>query len=334
MAINKDEFRGVWVVAEQRNGQLHKVSFELLGKGRELADKLGVKLSAVLMGKDVGAMAKELVAYGADTVYTADNAKLAHFNDELYTEVVVQLAKKHKPEIIITGATAIGRAFFPRVSIKLDAGLTADCTDFELDMEGRNLLQVRPAFGGSLMAKIITPEKRPQMSTARYKVFKMLEKDDSRKGEIVDAAVNIDALTPKAQFVEFIPEVETTINIAEADVIVSGGRGIGSGENFTVVKEMANAIGAAVGASRAAVDSGWIQYSHQVGQTGKTVSPKLYMALGISGAVQHLAGMQSADIIVAVNKDAEAPIFSVAKIGVVGDIFQIIPALTERIKKG
>ncbi len=334
MAVNKDEFRGVWIVAEQRNGQLHKVSFELLGKGRELADKLGVKLSAVLMGKDLAEMAKELVAYGADTVYCADNPKLAHFNDELYTEVVVELAKKHKPEIIITGATAIGRAFFPRVSIKLDAGLTADCTDFELDMEGRNLLQIRPAFGGSLMAKIITPEKRPQMSTARYKVFKALPKDETRKGEIVDAGVNVDAINVKSQFIEFIPEVETTINIAEADVIVSGGRGIGSGENFAIVKEMASALGAAVGASRAAVDSGWIPYSHQVGQTGKTVSPKLYMALGISGAVQHLAGMQSSDVIVAINKDPEAPIFSVAKVGVVGDIFQIVPALTERIKKG
>lgn len=331
---NKDDFRGVWIVAEQRNNQLHKVSFELLGKGRELADKLGVKLSAVLMGNKVQDLAKELVAYGADTVYVADNPKLAHFNDELYTDVVAELAAKHKPEIIITGATAIGRAFFPRVSIKLNAGLTADCTDFELDMENRNLLQVRPAFGGSLMAKIMTPEKRPQMSTARYKVFKALAKDDARKGEIVDAGVNVDAMQPKSQFMEFIPEVETTINIAEADMIVSGGRGIGGADNFKVVKDFAAAMGCAVGASRAAVDSGWIPYSHQVGQTGKTVSPKLYMALGISGAVQHLAGMQSSDIIVAVNKDPEAPIFSVAKVGVVGDVFQIIPALTERIKKG
>jgi electron transfer flavoprotein alpha subunit len=331
--VNMEEYRGVWIVAEQRNGKMHKVSYELLGRGRELADQLGVKLSAVLMGTNVGEMAKDLVAHGADIVYIADNPKLAHFNDEYYANVVAELAQKHKPEIIITGATSIGRSFFPRVSIMLNAGLTADCTDFELDMETRNLLQVRPAFGGSLMAKIVTPETRPQMSTARYKVFKAMTPDTSRKGEIVDAGVNVDAMTVKSEFMEFIPEVETTVNIAEADVIVSGGRGVGSAENFKIIKDLAKSIGGAVGASRAAVDSQWIPYSHQVGQTGKTVSPKLYVACGISGSVQHLAGMQSSDIIIAINKDPEAPIFSVAKVGVVGDLNTIVPALAERINK-
>ncbi|MGD0566537.1 MAG: electron transfer flavoprotein subunit alpha/FixB family protein [Candidatus Goldiibacteriota bacterium] len=332
--LNKSEFNGVWIFAEQRRGKMHNVAFELLGKGRELADQLKVSLSAVLLGNGVTGMAQDLIAAGADKVYLVDDPKLDHFNDELYANVLADIASQYKPEIILTGATAVGRAFFPRVSILLNAGLTADCTAFELDMAERNLFQIRPAFGGSLMAKIMTPERRPQMSTARYKVFKALVKDPSRKGEIIKPQIKADSLQARSQFVEFIEEVETTINIAEADIIVSGGRGIGGGENFKLVRELAQALGGAVGASRAAVDSGWIPYSHQVGQTGKTVSPKLYIACGISGSVQHLAGMQSSDIIVAINKDPEAPIFGVAKYGIVGDLNEILPALTERIKKG
>ena len=332
--LNKSEFNGVWIFAEQRRGKMHNVAFELLGKGRELADQLKVSLSAVLLGNGVTGMAQDLIAAGADKVYLVDDPKLDHFNDELYANVLADIASQYKPEIILTGATAVGRAFFPRVSILLNAGLTADCTAFELDMAERNLFQIRPAFGGSLMAKIMTPERRPQMSTARYKVFKALVKDPSRKGEIIKPQIKADSLQARSQFVEFIEEVETTINIAEADIIVSGGRGIGGGENFKLVRELAQALGGAVGASRAAVDSGWIPYSHQVGQTGKTVSPKLYIACGISGSVQHLAGMQSSDIIVAINKDPEAPIFGVAKYGIVGDLIEILPALTERIKKG
>jgi electron transfer flavoprotein alpha subunit len=332
--LNKEDYKGVWVFAEQRRGKLHNVDFELLGKGRELADQLKVELAAVLLGNGVEALAKDLIAGGADKVYVVDDPKLDHFNDELYANVLADIASQFKPEIILTGATAVGRAFFPRVSIQLSAGLTADCTAFELDMETRNLYQIRPAFGGSLMAKIQTPETRPQMSTARYKVFKPLVKDPSKKGEIIKPAIKPESMQTHTQFLEFIEEVETTINISEADIIISGGRGMGSGENFKLIRELAQALNGAVGASRAAVDSGWIPYSHQVGQTGKTVSPKLYIACGISGSVQHLAGMQSSDIIVAINKDPEAPIFGVAKYGIVGDLNEVLPVLTERIKKG
>lgn len=331
--FNKADFKGVWVFAEQRRGKLHNVGFELLGKGRELADALKVELAAVLLGSGIKDKAAELIAAGADKVYVVDHPKLKDFNDELYANVVAEIGKQYKPEIILAGATAVGRGFLPRVSIMLNAGLTADCTSFELDMEHRNLFQIRPAFGGSLMAKIQTPDRRPQMSTARYKVFKALPKDPNRKGEIIEPKVDVDAIKSATSFMEFIEEVETTVNIAEADIVVSGGRGMGSGDNFKLIKDLATAIGGAVGASRAAVDSGWIPYSHQVGQTGKTVSAKLYIACGISGAVQHLAGMQSSDIIVAINKDPEAPIFSVAKYGIVGDLFTVIPAIIERLNK-
>ncbi len=332
--FNKSEYKGVWVVAEQRRGILHKVSFELLGKGREIADNLKCELAAVLLGHNIENLAQELIKYGADKVYLVDNPELKDFNDELYATVIANLVNMYKPEIMWTGATSIGRAFFPRVAIKLNTGLTADCTGFEIDVNERNLYQIRPAFGGNLMAKIMTPERRPQMSTARYKVFKALPKDETRKGEIVKPQIMIDSSKARAKMLEFIEEVETTINIAEADIIVSGGRGIGCAENFKMIRDLAQALGGAVGASRAAVDSGWIPYSHQVGQTGKTVSPKIYIACGISGAIQHLAGMQSSEIIIAINKDKEAPIFSVASFGIVGDIFEVVPALTERIKKG
>jgi len=332
--FNKLDYKGVWVVAEQRRGHLHKVSFELLGKGREIADALKCELAAVLLGYNVENLAQELIHYGADKVYLVDHPKLKDFNDEIYASVIADLAKTYKPEIMWTGATAIGRAFFPRVAIKLNTGLTADCTSFEIDLEQRNLYQIRPAFGGNLMAKIITPERRPQMSTARYKVFKALPKDETRKGEIVKPQIMVDSYKARATMLEFIEEIETTINIAEADIIVSGGRGIGCAENFQMIRELAEALGGAVGASRAAVDSGWIPYSHQVGQTGKTVSPKVYIACGISGAIQHLAGMQSSEVIIAINKDPEAPIFSVATFGIVGDVCEIVPALTKRIKQG
>ncbi|HPD18966.1 MAG TPA: electron transfer flavoprotein subunit alpha/FixB family protein [Candidatus Goldiibacteriota bacterium] len=332
--VDKNEYKGVWVFAEQRRGQLHKVDFELLGKGRELADQLGVELAAVLLGDSIKSKAQELIAAGADKVYVVDNPALKNFNDEIYAKVLAEIAGQYKPEIILAGATSIGRAFIPRVSIRLNAGLTADCTGFELDIQERNLYQIRPAFGGSLMAKIVTPERRPQMSTARYKVFKSLTPDTNRKGEITEPQIKEDSFTARTRFVEFIQEVETTVNISEADIIVSGGRGIGGAENFRLIRELAEALGGAVGASRAAVDSGWIPYSHQVGQTGKTVSPKIYIACGISGAIQHLAGMQSSDIIIAINKDPDAPIFSVAKFGIVGDLFQILPAITKKLKNG
>jgi len=331
-AVSLDEYRGVWVVAEQRNGELNDVSFELLGKGRELADELETELSAVLLGSSIAGMADELIHRGADRVHVVDDPALLNFLDEPYANVVAELITRHKPEIVLTGATVLGRSLIPRVAVQVKTGLTADCTGLAIEDGGRQLLQTRPAFGGNIMATIICPNHRPQMSTVRHKVMSALDADTSRTGEVVDETIDPGLLTSRVEFVEFVKDLTQTVNIADADVIVSGGRGLGGPENFHLIEELAGAIGGAVGASRAAVDAGWIQYSHQVGQTGKTVQPKLYIACGISGAVQHLAGMQSAKVIVAINKDPDAPIFKVATFGIVGDVFEVLPALTRALK--
>jgi len=327
------DFRGVWVVAEQRGGEMHGVSYELLGKGRELADTLGTTLGAILIGSGVEDLAPDLIAHGADTVYVADDPALTHYLDEPYAAVVASLIDEHKPEIVLTGATSTGRSLIPRVAISVRSGLTADCTGLAIDDEKGLLLQTRPAFGGNIMATIVCPDHRPQMATVRHKVMTALEPDATRKGEVVKKTVTADLLASRSAFVEFVKDLTQTVNIAEADIIVSGGRGLGGPENFKVVEELAETLGGAVGASRAAVDAGWIPYSHQVGQTGKTVQPKLYVACGISGAVQHLAGMQSSKCIVAVNKDPDAPIFKAATFGIVGDVFEVLPALKKRLEK-
>jgi len=327
------DFRGVWVVAEQRGGEMHGVSYELLGKGRELADTLGTTLGAILIGSGVEDLAPDLIAHGADTVYVADDPALTHYLDEPYAAVVASLIDEHKPEIVLTGATSTGRSLIPRVAISVRSGLTADCTGLAIDDEKGLLLQTRPAFGGNIMATIVCPDHRPQMATVRHKVMTAPEPDATRKGEVVKKTVTADLLASRSAFVEFVKDLTQTVNIAEADIIVSGGRGLGGPENFKVVEELAETLGGAVGASRAAVDAGWIPYSHQVGQTGKTVQPKLYVACGISGAVQHLAGMQSSKCIVAVNKDPDAPIFKAATFGIVGDVFEVLPALKKRLEK-
>jgi electron transfer flavoprotein alpha subunit len=325
------EYRGVWVFAEQRNGKVSNVAFELLGAGRRLAQKLGVELSAVLFGATKES-AEELIKYGADRVYLAQDPGLEKFNDEPYARLLTSLINTHKPEIVLAGATPVGRSFFPRVAAALRAGLTADCTAFEIEPETRNLLQTRPAFGGNIMATIITPSRRPQMATVRPRVMKKLEPDPSRKGEII--FIKPDSIPSRTKVIDSIKEVsELTVNLQEADVIVAGGRGLGDPKGFKLLEELASLLGGAVGASRAAVDAGWISYSHQIGQTGKTVCPKLYIACGISGAVQHLVGMQSSDIIVAINKNPEAPIFNVANYGIVGDVYEIVPLLIKRIKE-
>jgi len=325
------DYRGVWVFAEQRNGRVSTVAFELLGAGRRLADKLGVELSAILFGATKDS-AEELIKYGADRVYLADDPALERFNDEPYARLLISLINTHKPEIVLAGATPVGRSFFPRVAAALRAGLTADCTAFDIEPETRNLLQTRPAFGGNIMATIITPSRRPQMATVRPRVMKKLEPDPSRKGEII--FIKPDFISSRTRVIDSIKEVsELTVNLQEADVIVAGGRGLGDPKGFKMLEELAGLLGGAVGASRAAVDAGWISYSHQIGQTGKTVCPKLYIACGISGAVQHLVGMQSSDIIVAINKNPEAPIFNVANYGIVGDIYEIVPLLIKRIKE-
>ncbi len=325
-------YKDVWVFAEQKDGEPAGVALELLGEGRKLAGQLGVKLAAVLFGENVEAVAKNLIAYGADEVYMVDHPSLKRFNDESYADIFVQLIEKYKPEIVLMGATTYGRSLAPRVASRLNTGLTADCTKLEIDMEKRLLLQTRPAFGGNLMATIICPDRRPQMSTVRPKVMKALEPDSSRNGEIIKP----DVVIPENVRVKVLDVVSTLcekVSLAEADIIVSGGRGMGDPKNFALIQELADVLGGAVGASRATVDAGWVDYSHQVGQTGKTVGPKIYFACGISGAVQHLAGMSSSDTIIAINKDPEAPIFKVADIGIVGDVLEVLPALISEFKK-
>ena len=325
-----EKYKGVWVFAEQREGRISQVASELLGAGRKLADDLGVELSAVAIGAAEDE-ARELIAWGADKVYYADDAALREFNDEPYTEVLASLIDEHKPEIVLAGATAIGRSFVPRVATRLWAGMTADCTQLEVDKETRDLDQVRPAFGGNIMATIKCPNTRPQIATVRPRVMKPLERDETRTGELVK--VPMPAKAPRTKVLESIKETSgTAVNLQEAQIIVSGGRGVGKPEGFTLLEELAELLDGTVGASRAAVDEGWIPYRHQVGQTGKTVCPKIYLACGISGAVQHLVGMQSSDVIFAINKNEDAPIFNVATFGVVGDMYEIVPALIRKLK--
>lgn len=326
-------YKDVWVFCEQKKGVVQTISFELLGEGKKLAKKLGVKLCAVILGHDIESKIEELGARGVDKVYIVDDPVLKNYQDDPYTKVIVKLAEEFKPEIILCGATVIGRSLISRVAIKIDAGLTADCTGLDIDEKERLLLQTRPAFGGNIMATIITPNHRPQMATVRHKVMKEAEIHKNHKAEVIRRKYSGDILTSRTSLLDIVEEIEETVNLAEADIIVSGGRGLGSPENFSIIKELAKTLGAAVGSSRAAVDAGWMPYSHQVGQTGKTVCPKLYIACGISGQIQHLIGMQSSKVIVAINKDPDAPIFKVATYGIVGDLFEIVPALTKEFKK-
>ncbi len=324
---------GVWVFCEFRKSTLATVSLELLGIGRKLADKRGVNLGAVLIGNDTGDIAKELIGYGADTVYTVDHADLELFTEDRYGKILTRLIRQYRPEIVLAGATAIGRSFIPGVATSLDAGLTADCTGLEIRAEDGALLQTRPAFGGNIMATIECPRSRPQMATVRPKVMKSNEFDSSRVGEIVEVSPEPEDLTSRVKVIESVVSSQGNVNIQESDILISGGRGLESEKGFELIRQLAEAMGADVAASRAVVDAGWIPYPHQVGQTGKTVAPKLYVACGISGAVQHVAGMQSAEAIVAINRDKDAPIFDVADFGIVGDINEIIPKLITRIEE-
>ena len=326
-----EDYKDVLVFAEQREGKLAPVSYELLGAGRRLADELGTGLLAALLGADESE-AMELVKWGADKVLLCSDPVLGKFNDDVYSEVLAKIINEYKPSIVLAGATPIGRSFIPRVAARLRTGLTADCTSLEIDKDTNNLLQIRPAFGGNIMATILCPDYRPQMATVRPRVMKRGEYNANRTGEIIN--VDVDNLTPGTKVIESVKEVsEISVNLHEADIIVSGGRGVGGEKGIRMLEELAIALGGVVGASRAAIDEGWIPYSHQVGQTGKTVNPKVYIACGISGAVQHLVGMQSSDIIIAINKNPEAPIFNVATYGIVGDLFEIVPMLTKRIKE-
>lgn len=326
-------YKGIWVFVEQKNGKIQSVSYELLGKAQELAKKLKTTVSGILIGNKMDDQLDELIWRGADNVYLVEAPEIAEFQDEPYTNIIVELVKKYKPEILLCGATNIGRSLISRVAINIKAGLTADCTGLDIDQEKKILMQTRPAFGGNIMATIISPNYRPQMATVRHKVFQPLEPDKHRKGKVIRESFDSSLYASRTKLIDIVEEIESLVNLSEADVIVSGGRGMGGPENFKILEELAHVIGAAVGSSRAAVDAGWMPYSHQVGQTGRTVAPKLYIACGISGQIQHLVGMQSSKIIVAINKDPEAPIFKVATYGVVADLFQVVPALTKKFKE-
>ena len=326
-------YKDVWVFCEQKKGKVQSVAYELLGKGRELADKLGSNLCGVLLGENVEGECAEVIARGADKVYLVDSPKLKAYQDDPYTKVLTELVSKYKPEIVLCGATTIGRSLISRVAVTLNAGLTADCTGLDIDPKEKILMQTRPAFGGNIMATIISPDNRPQMATVRHKVMKESDPDPKRKGEVIKEEYPDDIYVSRTKLIDIVEEIEETINLTEADIIVSGGRGLGEAENFSLIKDLALALNGAVGASRSAVDAGWIPYSHQVGQTGKTVCPKIYIACGISGQIQHLVGMKSSDVIVAINKDPEAPIFSVATYGIVGDLFKVVPLLTDHVKQ-
>lgn len=323
-------YKGIWVFAEQRYGKLKSVAAELTGKARELAEELNVHVTAVVLGSEVKHLSKELIAYGADEVLIMDAPWLKDFNDHVYGEVMIDLIKKYKPEIVLIGATSNGRSLAPHISSTLRTGLTADCTVLETDKKERLLLQTRPAFGGNLMATIVCPNNRPQMATVRPKVFKPMEPDFGRDGKVT----MLPADSPVEAFVKKIRDIdnETGLNLADADIIIGVGRGIGNKKNIQLAQDLANALGGALGASRPVVDSGWIPYSRQVGQTGKTVAPKIYIACGISGAIQHLAGLADIETVVAINNDPDAPIFKVANYKLVGDVKEILPLLTEKIK--
>lgn len=323
------EHAGVWVFAEQIDGYLAGVVRELLGEGRNLAFQLGEPLACVLLGDEVDHLSSELLEFGADQVYLATAPELRSYRDDLYSQVIEHVVRKHKPSIFLIGGTTNGRSLAPRVATQLQTGLTADCTGFALDEDG-NLLQTRPAFGGNLMATIRCPHHRPQMATVRPKVFQPARREPGRTGEVI--RVVLPTLRPWARILEVVKEESLGPNLGEADIVVSGGRGLGKPEQFRMIEELAEALGGAVGASRAVVDAGWVSYLHQVGQTGRTVAPKLYIACGISGAIQHLVGMQSADTIVAINRDPDAPIFSVATYGIVGEVEEVIPALIREVK--
>ena len=322
---------GVWVFAEQRDGRLKSVAYELLAEGRKLADKLGTELSAVCLGHNVEG-ADGLIAHGADRIYLADDPALADHQEDYYTAALVDLIREHKPEILLAGATAMGRSFIPRVASIIYTGLTADCTGLDIDPDSRLLLQTRPTFGGNVMATITCEARRPQMATVRPHVFKKGSPDGQRRGELIKVDFDRESVTARTRLLSFVEDLSERVKIDEAEIIVSGGRGLGKPDNFKIVEELADVLGAALGSSRPPVDDGWIPYSHQVGQTGKTVCPKLYVACGISGAVQHLAGMQTADVIVAINEDPNAPIFEVATYGIVGDLFEVVPMLTKKLK--
>lgn len=328
------EYKNLWVFIETSEGKAVSGGLELLNPGSELAHQLGQKVVAVVLGKDNTEAVKSAIAHGADEVISVEDPAYEIYSTDAYTYAMTHLAEKYKPSILMIGATIIGRDFGPRVSCRLKTGLTADCTSLAVDTETGVMGWTRPAFGGNLMATIMCERTRPQMGTVRPGVFKKLPADETRTAEVIKESIPVPADVVRTKLIESIKEaVGEMVKLEDADIIVSGGRGLGKAENFSYIRDLADALGGAVGASRAAVDAGWIPHVHQVGQTGKTVAPKLYIACGISGAIQHQAGMSGSDCIVAINKDPDAPIFSIADYGIVGDLFQVLPVMTAEVKK-
>ena len=330
--MSNDQWQGVWTFAELKDGKLRNVSLELISKGRELADILEEELTTILLGENLGNMAHELIAYGADKVLIADDPRLKTYNSDIYTDIISEQVFERKPEIFIFGATYIGRELAPKISVRVGTGITADCTGLDIDIEKRLLLQTRPAFGGNIMATIITPESRPQMATVRPRVMEIRNMDITRQGEVISIPLIINQKSLRLKVLKHVKASSKVLNLSEADIIVSGGRGMGSAEQFKLVEDLAEVLGGEVGASRDAVETGWRPYPHQVGQSGKTVRPKLYIACGISGAIQHVAGMRDSGLIFAINKDPEAQIFQVADYGIVGDVKEIIPAFVKKLR--
>lgn len=341
---NLEAYKGVFVFAQQVDNVISNIAYELIGKGKELAKDLGVEVTAVLVGSDVKGLADQLAEYGADKVIVVDDPELKEYRTEPYTHAIASVIKEFKPEIFLIGATAIGRDLGPRVCARIHTGLTADCTkldigDFPMNpVPGREtkhnqLLMTRPAFGGNTIATIACPDFRPQMATVRPGVMQKAPKEAGKKAVVTEFNPGFTKNNKYVDILEVVKAVSNTVDIMDAKILVSGGRGVGSPENFKILDDMAEAIGGTVSCSRAVVDAGWKPKDLQVGQTGKTVRPNVYFAIGISGAIQHLAGMEESDIIVAINKDESAPIFDVADYGVVGDLNKIVPMLTEKIKE-
>ncbi len=331
--VNLTDWSGIWIFAEFRHGTIAPVAFELLGIGRQLADQRGTKLTAVLLGSGVRQNAESLIASGADQVILGDHPSLEQYREDVYGKVLEHLIREHKPEVVLAGATAIGRSVIPQVATVMGAGLTADCTGLAIREEDGMLLQTRPAFGGNIMATIECPHSRPQMATVRPNVMVPLPVDQVRTGEIIEAELPGKLITSQVKVLETVLSEGEQVNIQEVEILVAGGRGVESEKGFALIQDLAKELNGAVAASRAAVDSGWISYPHQVGQTGKTVCPKLYIACGISGAIQHAVGMQSAETVVAINRDENAPIFDISTYGLVGDLFELVPLLTQKIQE-
>lgn len=325
-------YKGVYVFVEQRDCHIQNVSLELIGKGKELAKDRNTDVTAVVMGKGVSVLADTLAHYGADNVIVVDDEKLDKYMTEPYTKALFEVVEAKKPEIVLFGATSIGRDLAPRVSARVHTGLTADCTGLEIDPETTHLLMTRPAFGGNIMATIICKEFRPQMATVRPGVMQKAEEDKTKTANVENFKVEFKAEDMNVEILEEVVETKKKIKIEDAKILVSAGRGFGGKDNIYLAEDLAKALGATVSGSRAAVDSGWLEKDRQVGQTGKTVRPNLYFALGISGAIQHLAGMEESDLIIAVNKNPDAPMFETADLGIVGDLHKVLPELTKLVE--